>query len=294
MKKIIILGATGSIGTQTLRVVRHLNDDFSIEGLSVNKNIEALEPLIYEFSPQAVAVCCSTQATILRKRIQGKSLTRVLEGMDGIIELASSLSADFVMSAMVGTAGLLPTIEAIKSKKNIGLANKEVLVTAGKIVMDLVKEHQVQLIPVDSEHSAIFQCLKGQDIHAVSKIILTASGGPFRGFSTQQLEKVQIQDALSHPNWTMGAKVSIDSSTLMNKGLELIEAKWLFDVDTSQLQVVVHPQSIIHSLVEYKDSSIIAQLGEPSMLTPIQYALTYPKRAKGLLKPFNFFKHSTL
>ena len=287
MKKISILGSTGSIGIQTLDVVRNNREDFYIAGLSGNQNIDLLEEQIKEFQPRAVAVMDKEKAFELSRRL-GKSSTEVLSGIEGLIAIATMEEIDLVVTAVVGMVGLLPTIKAIQSKKNIALANKETLVTAGEIVMEEARKSQVKIIPVDSEHSAIFQCLKGYNLKEVDRIILTASGGPFRGLLREQLEEVTLEDALRHPKWNMGKKISIDSATLMNKGLEVIEAKWLFNLSLDQIEVVVHPQSIIHSMVEFIDSSILAQLGCPDMRVPIQFALTYPNRVENQLKRLNF------
>ncbi|KGG80838.1 1-deoxy-D-xylulose 5-phosphate reductoisomerase [Caloranaerobacter azorensis H53214] len=282
MKNISILGSTGSIGTQTLEVINEL-DNFKIVGLSANKNIDLLEKQALKYKPKIVAVYDESRARILRERLNIYDI-KVVSGMDGLIEVATEKEADIVLTSVVGMIGLLPTLEAIKSGKIIALANKETLVTAGEIVMRKAKENNVDIIPVDSEHSAIFQSLKSGKKEEVAKIILTASGGPFRGKKLKDLEKVSVSDALKHPNWSMGRKISIDSATLMNKGLEVIEAKWLFDVDIENIEVIIHPQSIIHSMVEFIDGSVIAQLGVPDMKVPIQYALTYPKRKYSSIK----------
>ncbi|QIB26159.1 1-deoxy-D-xylulose-5-phosphate reductoisomerase [Caloranaerobacter azorensis] len=282
MKNISILGSTGSIGTQTLEVINEL-DSFKIVGLSANKNIDLLEKQALKYKPKIVAVYDESRARILRERLNIYNI-KVVSGMDGLIEVATEKEADIVLTSVVGMIGLLPTLEAIKSGKIIALANKETLVTAGEIVMRKAKENNVDIIPVDSEHSAIFQSLKSGKKEEVAKIILTASGGPFRGKKLKDLEKVSVSDALKHPNWSMGRKISIDSATLMNKGLEVIEAKWLFDVDIENIEVIIHPQSIIHSMVEFIDGSVIAQLGVPDMKVPIQYALTYPKRKYSSIK----------
>lgn len=287
MKKISILGSTGSIGKQTLDVVRSNWEDFGIIGLSGNQNIDLLEIQIREFKPAAVAVMDEEKALELSKRL-GKFPTEILSGMEGLISIATMKDAELVVTSVVGMVGLLPTIEAIRSKKDIALANKETLVTAGELVMKEACKNQVKIIPVDSEHSAIFQCLKGYNLKEVERIILTASGGPFRGFNKKQLESVSLEDALRHPKWNMGKKISIDSATLMNKGLEVIEAKWLFDLSMDQIEVIVHPQSIIHSMVEFVDSSILAQLGCPDMRVPIQFALTYPDRSENQLQRLDF------
>ena len=276
MKKIAILGSTGSIGTQTLEVVRE-NKDIEVLGLAAGNNIKLLEEQIREFSPKIVAVWSEEKAAELKERISDLNV-KVVCGMDGLIEVSVYPESEILVTAIVGMIGLRPTIAAIKAKKDIALANKETLVTAGHIIMPLAKEYGVSILPVDSEHSAIFQSLQGGQRKALHKILLTASGGPFRGRKRSELENIQVEDALKHPNWEMGRKITIDSSTMVNKGLEVIEAKWLFDVDVDQIQVVVQPQSIIHSMVEYEDGAVIAQLGTPDMKLPIQYALYYPER----------------
>lgn len=276
MKKIAILGSTGSIGTQTLEVVRE-NGDLEVLGLAAGNNIKLLEEQIREFHPKLVAVWTEEKAKELRENVKDLSV-KVLSGMDGLIEVATIAESEILVTAIVGMIGIRPTIEAIKAGKDIALANKETLVTAGHIIMPLAKANNVAILPVDSEHSAIFQSLQGNSRSALHKILLTASGGPFRGKQREELSNIQVEDALKHPNWEMGRKITIDSSTLVNKGLEVIEAKWLFDVDIDQVEVVVHPQSIIHSMVEYVDGAIIAELGTPDMKLPIQYALYYPER----------------
>ena len=276
MKKIAILGSTGSIGTQTLEVVRE-NKDIEVLGLAAGNNIKLLEVQIREFRPKLVAVWKVEKAKELRENIKDLDV-KVVSGMDGLIEIAVMEESEILVTAIVGMIGIRPTIEAIKAGKHIALANKETLVTAGHIIMPLAKEHNVAILPVDSEHSAIFQSLQGNKRSQLHKILLTASGGPFRGRKREDLWNIQVEDALKHPNWEMGRKITIDSSTLVNKGLEVIEAKWLFDVDIYQIEVVVHPQSIIHSMVEYVDGAIIAELGTPDMKLPIQYALYYPER----------------
>ena len=276
MKKIAILGSTGSIGTQTLEVVRE-NRDIEVLGLAAGNNIKLLEEQIREFKPRLAAVWKEEKAKELRENIKDLNV-KVVSGMEGLIELAVLEEAEILVTAIVGMIGIRPTIEAIKAGKDIALANKETLVTAGHIIMPLAKEHNVGILPVDSEHSAIFQSLQGSNRSELHKILLTASGGPFRGKKREDLMNIQVEDALKHPNWEMGRKITIDSSTLVNKGLEVIEAKWLFDVDIEQIEVVVHPQSIIHSMVEYVDGAIIAELGTPDMKLPIQYALYYPER----------------
>lgn len=291
MQKIIsILGSTGSIGTQTLDVVKK-NKDMLVYGLTTNSNIELLEEQIEIFKPQKVAVMDKDKAIELANRLKNNGLNiEVLNGIDGLIEIATLPEVDTVVTSVVGMIGLIPTLKAIESGKNIALANKETLVTAGEIVMDAANKKGVTILPVDSEHSAIFQCLQGNKKESVEKIILTASGGPFRSKPKDYLNNVTVEEALAHPNWDMGKKISIDSATMMNKGLEVIEAKWLFDLDIKQIDVIVHPQSIIHSMVEFKDASIMAQLGQPDMRGPIQYALTYPDRYESDIKRLDFTK----
>ncbi len=275
-KKIAILGSTGSIGTQTLDVVRN-NGDIEVLGLAAGNNIVRLEEQVREFHPRIVAVWSEENAAKLRTSIADTD-TKVVSGMEGLIEVSVYEEVEILVTAIVGMIGIRPTIEAIKAGKNVALANKETLVTAGHIIMPLAKEHGVSILPVDSEHSAIFQSLQGNDHGAIKKILLTASGGPFRGKKEEDLLEIKPADALKHPNWAMGQKITIDSSTMVNKGLEVIEAKWLFDVDVDDVQVVIQPQSIIHSMVEYVDGAIIAELGTPDMRLPIQYALYYPER----------------
>lgn len=276
MKKIAILGSTGSIGTQTLEVVRE-NKDIEVLGLAAGNNIKLLERQIREFHPKMAAVWSEERAKELRENVKDLNI-KIVSGMEGLIELSVMEESEILVTAIVGMIGIRPTIEAIKAGKDIALANKETLVTAGHIIMPLAKEYQVAILPVDSEHSAIFQSLQGGQEKALHKILLTASGGPFHQKTREELLNIQVEDALKHPNWEMGRKITIDSSTLVNKGLEVIEAKWLFDVSLDQIEVVVHPQSIIHSMVEYVDGAIIAQLGTPDMKLPIQYALYYPER----------------
>lgn len=276
MKKIAILGSTGSIGTQTLEVVR-ANGDIQVIAMSAGCNIELFEKQIREFKPKLVAVWDEERASELKTKISDLPV-RVLSGMDGLLEVAVAPKTQIVVTAIVGMIGLQPTIAAIKAGKDIALANKETLVTAGHLIMPLAQQTGVKIIPVDSEHSAVFQAMNGEDKGRVSRIILTASGGPFRGKKRTELRSVTLEDALKHPNWVMGAKITIDSATLVNKGLEMIEAKWLFDVDIEDVQVVVQPKSIIHSMVEFVDGAVMAQLGTPDMKLPIQYALYYPKR----------------
>lgn len=276
MKKIAVLGSTGSIGTQTLEIVR-TNGDIRVTALAAGSNIELLEEQIREFRPKLAAVWNGEKASELKTRVRDLDI-KVVSGMDGLLEAASEPEAEILVTAIVGMIGILPTVEAIKAGKHIALANKETLVTAGHIIMPLAEENHVSILPVDSEHSAIFQSLQGGQEKALHKILLTASGGPFRGRCREELEKVQVEDALKHPNWAMGKKITVDSSTMVNKGLEVIEAKWLFGVSVDQIQVVIQPQSIIHSMVEYVDGAVIAQLGTPDMKLPIQYALYYPQR----------------
>lgn len=279
-KKISILGSTGSIGTQTLDVVRKDNH-LKVVALTTHTSIDLLYEQILEFEPRIVGVMNEEKGKELQERLKVEERqTEVFCGMEGLIQAACHKEADLVLTAVVGMIGLLPTIEAIKAGKNIALANKETLVTAGELVMKLAREHQVEILPVDSEHSAIFQSLKAGRQEEISRLILTASGGPFREYTKDMLENVSIEDALNHPNWSMGSKITIDSATLMNKGLEVIEAKHLFDVDLEQIDVVVHKESIIHSMVEYIDGSTIAQLGMPDMRHPIGYAIYYPEREK--------------
>ena len=276
MKKIAILGSTGSIGTQTLEVVR-ANKDIEVTALAAGSNIDLLEKQIREFSPKIAAVWNEEKAKELKDRVRDLDI-RVESGMDGLLAVATELGAELVVTAVVGMIGIRPTIAAMNAGKDIALANKETLVTAGHIIMSLAKEKHVRILPVDSEHSAIFQSLNGETGNKIHKILLTASGGPFRGWTREQMKGVQVEDALKHPNWTMGRKITIDSSTMVNKGLEVMEARWLFGVEMDQVQVVVQPQSVIHSMVEYEDGAVIAQLGTPDMKLPIQYALYYPER----------------
>lgn len=288
MKNIMVLGSTGSIGTQTLDVVRR-NADMNIVSLAAGGNIDLLEQQIIEFEPEMVCVYQEDKALALKKRLGGRK-TEVLTGMDGMIACATASSGDIVVASVVGMIGIRPVIEAIKAKKDIAFANKETLVTAGHIIMPLVRELGVNLLPVDSEHAAVFQCLNGERHDDIRKIILTASGGPFRGKSLKDLENVSVQDALNHPNWSMGKKITVDSSTMVNKGLEVIEARWLFDMPFEQIEVVIQPQSIIHSMVEFADGAVMAQLGTPDMRLPIQYALCYPERRERIGEPLDFTK----
>lgn len=276
MKKIAILGSTGSIGTQTLDVVR-ANGDIEVLGLSAGRNIKMLEAQIREFSPKLVAVWDEAAAKELAIKVQDTD-TKIVSGMDGLLELAVLDGVEILVTAIVGMIGIRPTMVAIKAGKDIALANKETLVTAGHLITKLAKDHNVRILPVDSEHSAIFQCLRGEDDRTIDKLLITASGGPFRGRKTADLQQVTVEDALKHPNWAMGQKITIDSATLVNKGLEVMEAKWLFDVDIDRIQVVVQPKSIIHSMVQFNDGAVMAQLGTPDMKLPIQYALYYPER----------------
>lgn len=291
MKKIAILGSTGSIGCNALNIVRHLKSQFKVVALAARENIDLLEHQAREFQPQLVAVFNVDKAQELQKRLPHQT---VLAGMEGLKAVAACQEAEMVISAIAGTLGLQPTVEAILAGKDIALANKEALVSGGALVMRLVEERGVQLIPIDSEHSAIFQCLKGEKKSTINRIVLTSSGGPFRFWTQEQLEKVTVEQALQHPTWKMGPKVTIDSSTLMNKGLEVIEAYWLFNIELNKIEVIIHPQSIIHSLVEFSDYSMLAQMGVPNMIVPIQYAMTYPDRYPGMLEPFDFIKHAKL
>ena len=276
MKKIAILGSTGSIGTQTLEVVRE-NGDIEVLGLAAGSNIKMLEEQIREFHPQIVAVWSEEKAEELRVNVADTD-TQIVAGMDGLLEVATMNDTEILVTAVVGMIGIRPTIEAIKAGKDIALANKETLVTAGHIIMPLAKKMGVSILPVDSEHSAIFQCLHGERENKIAKLLITASGGPFLGNTREELKDVTVEDALKHPNWSMGRKITIDSATLVNKGLEVIEARWLFDVMPEDIEVVVQPQSIIHSMVEFEDGAIKAQLGTADMRLPIQYALYYPHR----------------
>ena len=276
MKKIAIVGSTGSIGTQTLEVVR-ANGDIQVLGISAGRNIKKLEEQAREFCPRLVAVWEEDAARELRIKLQDTDI-KVVSGMEGLLELASMEETEILVTAIVGMLGIRPTIEAIRAGKDIALANKETLVTAGHLIMPMAEKYGVRILPVDSEHSAVFQCLNGERQEEIHKLLLTASGGPFRGRKRKDLEQVTLADTLKHPNWVMGQKITVDSATLVNKGLEVMEAKWLFDVELDQIQVVVQPQSVIHSMVEFKDGGIMAQLGTPDMRLPIQYALYYPER----------------
>lgn len=292
MKNISILGSTGSIGTQALDIVRK-NNDINVVALAAGSNIDMLEKQIREFSPELVCVFDENRAKELRVNVSDIDV-KIVAGMEGLIEAAAIANAELVLTAVVGMIGIRPTIAAIKAHKDIALANKETLVTAGHIIIPLAKEYNVNILPVDSEHSAIFQSLQGNKMSQVSKIILTASGGPFRGKNINELKNVKVSDALKHPNWSMGRKITIDSATMVNKGLEVIEAKWLFGVDFDKIQVVIQPQSLIHSMVEYEDGGIMAQLGTPDMRLPIQYAFYYPDRKYLDGKRVDFFEISRI
>ncbi|MBW7844233.1 MAG: 1-deoxy-D-xylulose-5-phosphate reductoisomerase [Bacteroidia bacterium] len=292
-KKIAILGSTGSIGTQALEIARTQKDKIEVEVLTANTNAELLIAQAKEFNPNHVVIADTSKYLQVKEALASEDI-KVFAGNNSIAEIMEITSADTVLTAMVGYSGLLPTIKAIENKKRIALANKETLVVAGELITKLCSTHQVNIIPVDSEHSAIFQCLVGEDLNTIEKIILTASGGPFRGKKLDELANVTKAQALKHPNWSMGAKITIDSATLMNKGLEVIEAKWLFGVKDTQIEVVIHPQSIIHSMVEFTDGSIKAQMGLPDMKLPIHYAFFYPERIKTDFTRMNFKNYSTL
>lgn len=291
MKRISLLGSTGSIGKNALNVARHLKSNIQVVALAARENIDLLEQQAREFCPSLIAVYNTEKASELQKRLPG---IKVVGGMEGLCEVAAYSDATMVISAIAGTLGLKPTIQAIQAGKDIGLANKEALVSGGALVMQLVKQYGVKLIPIDSEHSALFQCLTDEKCSAVRRLVITSSGGPFRCWTSEQLERATVEEALNHPTWKMGPKVTIDSSTLMNKGLEVIEAFWLFNIELDRIEVVIHPQSIIHSLVEFQDYSMLAQMSETTMIVPIQYAMTYPERYPGLFRPFDFVKYSTL
>lgn len=288
MKKIAILGSTGSIGTQTLEIVRE-QKDIQVTALAAGSNIDLLEKQIREFKPKIAAVWEEEKAKDLKIKTADLDI-KICSGMEGLIEVSTEQTAEILVTAIVGMLGIRPTIAAMQAGKQIALANKETLVTAGHIIMPLAKEKNIRILPVDSEHSAIFQSLQGESENSVHKILLTASGGPFRGKTLEELKNIRLKDALKHPNWTMGRKITIDSSTLVNKGLEVIEAKWLFGVEADQIEVVVHPQSVIHSAVEFEDGAVIAQLGTPDMRLPIQYALYYPKRRSLSGKRLDLFR----
>lgn len=292
-KRIAILGSTGSIGTQALDVIREQKDFFEVEVLTANNNIELLIQQALEFKPNVVVIANKDKVHDLKAALENEPI-KVYSGIEAISQVVEMETVDMVLTAMVGYSGLIPTIHAIKAKKNIALANKETLVVAGALITQLAKENAVNIYPVDSEHSAIFQCLAGEWHNPIEKIYLTASGGPFRGKKTKELTHVTKQQALKHPNWDMGAKITIDSATLMNKGLEVIEAKWLFNLSVEQIDVIVHPQSIIHSIVQFQDGSMKAQMGLPDMKLPIQYALGYPKRLKASFPRFDFMKYPAL
>lgn len=292
MKKIAILGSTGSIGTQTLDIVRE-HKDIQVTALAAGSNTRLLEQQIREFRPKLAAVWKEEHAKDLKTRTSDLDV-KIVSGLEGLIETATEPEAEILVTAIVGMLGIRPTIAAITEGKKIALANKETLVTAGHLIMPLAKKHRVPILPVDSEHSAIFQALQGEEQNTIHKIILTASGGPFRGRSAEELKEVHIEDALKHPNWSMGKKITVDSSTLVNKGLEVMEAKWLFDVKPEQIQVTVHPQSVIHSAVEFEDGAVIAQMGTPDMRLPIQYALYYPKRRSLRGKRLDLFAAGSL
>ncbi|MDQ1772594.1 1-deoxy-D-xylulose-5-phosphate reductoisomerase [Labilibaculum sp. A4] len=292
-KHIAILGSTGSIGTQTLEVVEANPDDFIVDVLTANNNIELLIQQAKKFHPDVVVIACEEKYTELSEALKNEPI-KVYAGIDAIAQVVQMSAIDVVVTAMVGYSGLLPTIKAIEAKKNIALANKETLVVAGEIIQRLALENGVNIYPVDSEHSAIFQCLSGEFDNSIEKIYLTASGGPFRGKDKKFLENVSSKQALQHPNWDMGAKITIDSASMMNKGFEAIEAKWLFDLKASQIDVIVHPQSIVHSIVQFEDGSMKAQMGLPDMKLPIQFALTYPKRLKTDFPRFNFLDYPNL
>ncbi|MGL5615707.1 MAG: 1-deoxy-D-xylulose-5-phosphate reductoisomerase [Sarcina sp.] len=295
MKKISILGVTGSIGIQTLEVLRYHKGEFELLGISAHRNVDLTLEIIREFKPKVVAITYEESYNNLKKVLEEEAIEcELLFGIEGLNKVATLEEVDMVVTSVVGMIGLEPTIKAIEAKKDIALANKETLVVAGELVMRLAKENSVKILPVDSEHSAIFQCLQGNSDNKIDKILLTASGGPFRGKTLEDLEKVTIKDALNHPNWAMGKKITIDSSTLMNKGLEVIEAHWLFNCPYDDIEVVVHPQSIIHSMVQYTDGAVIAQLGVPDMKLPIQYALNYPKRKGNVEEKLDFKKIATL
>lgn len=294
MKKISILGVTGSIGTQTLDVVRN-SEDIKVVGISANSSTEKMKEIIKEFKPKYVAMMKEECAKELKEFcIENSFEIEVYSGLDGLVKISVLDEIDMVVTSVVGMIGLVPTMEAIKAKKDIALANKETLVVAGELVMKAAEENSVKILPVDSEHSAIYQSLRGNDLFTLKKIILTASGGPFRGKKEEELKEITLEEALNHPNWSMGKKITIDSATLMNKGLEVIEAHWLFNCDYDNIQVVVHPQSIIHSMVEYTDGAIIAELGSTDMRLPIQYALNYTERKKEVAKSIDFYEISKL
>ncbi len=292
-KKIALLGSTGSIGINTLDIARKNKGRFKVLGLAAGGNVNLLEKQIKEFNPEYVALFDEKKADLLRKRLR-RSKLKIYSGLDGIIKIATMPETEMVVSAIVGAAGLFPTFAAIEKGKDIALANKESLVIAGELFIKKAREKKVSVIPIDSEHSAIFQCINGAENHKIKKIILTASGGPFLNYLAKKLKKVSISEALNHPNWKMGPKITIDSATLMNKGLEVIEAHWLFGIDWKRIDVVIHPESIIHSMVEFVDTSIIAQMGLPDMRVPISYALNYPERVPTSLPTLNLAKQKPL
>ena len=290
MKYLSILGSTGSIGTQTLDIVRQFPEEFKVVGLTSNKNSDLLLKQIKEFKPKAVAIMDKSKVDDLLNF----SSCQVYSGIEGLNKIAALNEADTLVNALVGSVGIEPTYNAIKNKKNIALANKETLVAAGSVIMEEVKNNNVSMMPIDSEHSAIYQCLNGENIKEVNKLTITCSGGPFRNYTRQQFENATVQDALNHPTWNMGNKITIDSATLMNKGFEIIEAHWLYGVDYEKIKIVIHPQSIVHSLVEFVDISVIAQLGLPDMKIPIQYALSYPKRFESFQTSLDLTKIKSL
>ncbi|WMJ82030.1 1-deoxy-D-xylulose-5-phosphate reductoisomerase [Clostridium sp. MB40-C1] len=291
MKNISILGATGSVGTQTLQVIRNQKERFKLVAFSANKNYEGTISIIKEFKPKCVAVVDKYVCEKVRDYCKSENINiEIFEGVKGLTSISILSEVDIVVTSIVGMIGLVPTLNAIRAGKDIALANKETLVTGGEIVMKEAEKYNVRILPVDSEHSAIFQSLQGNNINSIDKIILTASGGPFRGKTTEELVNISPEEAIKHPNWNMGKKISIDSSTLVNKGLEVIEARWLFGVDYNNIEVVVHPESVIHSMVEYKDGSIIAQISSADMVLPIQYALNYPNRENSLISKLNFYE----
>ena len=292
-RKIAVLGSTGSIGTQALDVISRYPDRFEAYALVANNQVDRLLEQVRRFKPEVVVIANESKYAALKEALSDLPV-KVWAGAEAIEQVVQNTEIDIVLTAMVGFSGLKPTISALKARKTIALANKETLVIAGELITRLALENRAAILPVDSEHSAIFQCLNGEGSNEIEKILLTASGGPFRNFSMSQLQQVTREQALHHPNWNMGAKVTIDSSTLMNKGLEMIEARWLFDVNPSQIEIIVHPQSIIHSMVQFKDRSIMAQLSLPDMRMPIQYAFSYPERISSDVKPVNFFELSTL
>ena len=292
-KQIAILGSTGSIGTQALDVVSQHPDKFEVYALTANNNIDLLIEQALKFKPEIVVIANDKNYLTLKEALRDYPI-KVWAGLEAISDIVQNDHIDIVLAAMVGFSGLKPTISALKSGKTVALANKETLVVAGEYIIDLALRNGAPILPVDSEHSAIFQCLNGEELNRINKIWLTASGGPFRNYSMEQLQSVSKEEALNHPNWCMGEKVTIDSSTLINKGFEMIEAKWLFDVEPSQIEVVVHPQSIVHSMIEFEDTSVMAQMGVPDMRVPIQYAFSYPQRLKSNFKSANFFQLSNL